>query len=488
MEKARQNRNQQSASKAAGGYVLQQKHENRGTPEFADNRPETAAQRRLIETMNNSPKAREAAQLKAIMNSSFNSKQIAQRATAIEHTAGSVTVGSPPETQRVGKQMIAILDAADPVVGTATGVQWVWTQKLRNQFYKAGVVRGHLLNHDLGGHAIPENLYPISTKANSDHSARVEQPVKKLLNQAAKNIEKENGSLIKNVEKYYIHYSVTVDEKESNNPINATFNCQFGIGSPTTKESIASNLKVDADHYSASAGLIPGESKVAPLPDWQHKYKFKPETTFVDDTKIKGYDKTLPQPELVKCGSLSHNYPQLLKSALISVNGIVEETKHVTPFATYRIDQDKIQEHLIKTSEFPQALVDYFLDLCGIDSNPSLSEKEKEERTLNLQSTFKNTTKETIKEAAKSISFLKLSRSALKEPYQRITRITKKDDEETCLLLCHVYNAIKLNNKSPSDIKLHLQAKFDPDIKKDKVSSALGKLKSHKLVDHNKKL
>jgi hypothetical protein len=70
MEKVRLKRNQQSTSKAAAGRILQQKNDNRDTSGFADNRPEAAAQRRLIETISNSPKAREAAQLKTIIRNS----------------------------------------------------------------------------------------------------------------------------------------------------------------------------------------------------------------------------------------------------------------------------------------------------------------------------------------------------------------------------------------------------------------------------------
>ncbi|MBE7525936.1 MAG: hypothetical protein HRU77_11475 [Gammaproteobacteria bacterium] len=51
-------RNQQSASKASADGVLQQQNRNRDTPEFADNRPGTAAQKQLIETIKNSPQAK----------------------------------------------------------------------------------------------------------------------------------------------------------------------------------------------------------------------------------------------------------------------------------------------------------------------------------------------------------------------------------------------------------------------------------------------
>lgn len=63
-------RNRQSASKASADGVLQQQNGNRDTPEFVDNRPGTAAQKQLIETIKNSPQAKKIAQTKSMIHSS----------------------------------------------------------------------------------------------------------------------------------------------------------------------------------------------------------------------------------------------------------------------------------------------------------------------------------------------------------------------------------------------------------------------------------
>lgn len=471
MEKARQNRNQQSASKAAGSHVIQQKHENRGTPEFADNRPEAAAQRRLIETIKNSPKARAAAQFKSIIRNSSNLKQVAQRATAIKHEAGSIKFGTiPQEEQLVGKKMEAELDAADPVVGTATGTQWTWTRRMRNLFRGAGVVRGHLLNHDLGGHAIPENLYPISTKANSDHSAHVEQPVKKLLNEAADDIKKNNGGhLIKDVKTHYVSYSVTVAEDKTDDPTKATFKCAFGVGTnPKTQQDIRSELDVDKDRYNASAGLIPGQSKVTPLVGWAHTGKFQPGKTAIDTTRISatipGKLSSLPGPELVK-GS-APNYQLMLESLLVWDSKIAERTAHTTTFATYRVDQGPVWKHLLALKSFCDDLEDI---------SASLDQ-------TNLPA-IENILKDATKAAAKSISPLKLPRSAMKQPYKKIAAKAKND-----MHLLYVYYAVKTAqpNVSVKDIKGILQANFASSTNKKEVILALRKLADLKLVQVKK--
>lgn len=189
--------------------------------------------------------------------------------TKIAYEAG--VIGSGAEHEVVGKSMTAELHVGDPVVGTATGMQWVWTRNLRNQFPGAGVVRGHLLNHDLGGSAIPANLYPISTKANSEHSSKVEQPVKHLLNEAEKEHKQHQESPDQFPPAERVDYQVVVSEVIPGSPADAAFVCSFQKGS--TRHGpipIESKLQYDKARYSKNAGLIAGSEKISPHPKWQH--------------------------------------------------------------------------------------------------------------------------------------------------------------------------------------------------------------------------
>ena len=126
-------------------------------------------------------------------------------------------------------------------------------QDIGRTYRKAGVVRGHLLNHDLGGFAVPENLYPISTKANADHSAQVEQKVKKLLS------DQDQSSTPQ-----IVSYTVEVEEI-ANPPEQVNFKCQWGLkGQPLLAPvSIPSRLASDS-------GGFHGQGAESAPDDWKH--------------------------------------------------------------------------------------------------------------------------------------------------------------------------------------------------------------------------
>ena len=105
-----------------------------------------------------------------------------QRKTRIDHSTD--TFSFDDSSDKVGVGMQAYLDPHDPVVGSATGTPQKKLYQAVKQAAKASMVRGHLLNHDLGGYGVPENLYPITSSANSKHKNYVENPVQKWLNKA----------------------------------------------------------------------------------------------------------------------------------------------------------------------------------------------------------------------------------------------------------------------------------------------------------------
>lgn len=118
-----------------------------------------------------------------------SNQQTYQLATKITHTAGTVPFGG--QSYLVGKKMTALLDPEDVVTGSATTADnYDWMKGIRAYYPAAGVIRGHLLNHDLGGYGVPENLYPISSIANSKHSNEVEQNVKGALSNSASGTKK----------------------------------------------------------------------------------------------------------------------------------------------------------------------------------------------------------------------------------------------------------------------------------------------------------
>ncbi len=85
-------------------------------------------------------------------------------------------------TGQVGTRMEAHLDPRDPKTGTDTSgsdaFDNLFTQLQAPANNDSTWVRGHLLNHDLGGIAHYNNLFPITTAANGEHYHEVEKQIK----------------------------------------------------------------------------------------------------------------------------------------------------------------------------------------------------------------------------------------------------------------------------------------------------------------------
>ncbi len=116
-----------------------------------------------------------------------------QMATAVNYTSQSVKYSASPahhavKTAIVGKKMTATLDPADPIKGSEPGISGD-SNLLYNTLNSASptgwgaghFVRGHLLNANLGGLGVAENLFPITPDLNHAHLEQIETPVKSLL-------------------------------------------------------------------------------------------------------------------------------------------------------------------------------------------------------------------------------------------------------------------------------------------------------------------
>ncbi len=84
------------------------------------------------------------------------------------------------KTGSVGSKMTAHLNPLDPREGSDTGGSNAYSSLFKElqSSTDSDWVRGHLLNHDLGGVAHYNNLFPITKGANNDHKFEVEYPVK----------------------------------------------------------------------------------------------------------------------------------------------------------------------------------------------------------------------------------------------------------------------------------------------------------------------
>ena len=205
--------------------------------------------------------------------------------TKIHYTSGLVEhteENGAKQYQLVGKKMVAELDVKNALRGTATGQQWTWMRSLRNIHRSAAVVRGHLLNHDLGGRGVAENLYPISAAANKQHSENVENKVKHLLNKqgslaapgtssspATSTTLSTPGASSSPATSIYklIEYNVTVKEAKAGHYEDAAFECEWGLtGGPKQTHTVKSDLKNDTGGAYAP---IPSADKADPHPSWK---------------------------------------------------------------------------------------------------------------------------------------------------------------------------------------------------------------------------
>jgi len=116
----------------------------------------------------------------------FNGVQPLQLKTDIKHTSTNMTWKNA--TGKVGVKVEATLDPQEKVLGSAVGGQDGYTDidKVVSKYNGGAWARGHLLNHDLGGSGVPENLFPITSGANKRHANYVEYRVKDALSVAHK--------------------------------------------------------------------------------------------------------------------------------------------------------------------------------------------------------------------------------------------------------------------------------------------------------------
>lgn len=196
VDKSQENKSQSVAnnfSQKQGGKAL--------TFQFVDNRSEAVTQRKLQEMANTHVIS---------MSSPIQTKsnRAIQRVTSIKYDTTEFDMENGKK-EIVGKEMEATLDPNDKIRGSApgNGVQALLMNTLKFNGYKR-MVRGHLLNGQLGGLGIAANLFPITTQANAKHKNHVENPIK---DQITKGKE--------------IKYSVTVASQNKMSNPTAAFVC-----------------------------------------------------------------------------------------------------------------------------------------------------------------------------------------------------------------------------------------------------------------------
>jgi hypothetical protein len=136
-----------------------------------------------------------------------------QLATTIKHETENFTYtddNGDEEEQEVGTFMNAHLDPADDREGSAPGGELDnLMTALAGIYPHQRMIRGHLLNGNLGGLGIAANLFPITNRANRLHETQVENHIK----QEIKDLEE-------------VDYKVTVNGNFTEDDADAVFHCE----------------------------------------------------------------------------------------------------------------------------------------------------------------------------------------------------------------------------------------------------------------------
>lgn len=191
-----------------------------------------------------------------------------QRKTSINFRTSTLTVGGV--SCMVGTYMSAVLDPKDVVRGSLSTEDTVQTELMRQIYHidhdpqkegddvyansKNKYVKGHLLNHDLGGPGLCFNLFPITNYANSQHKNKVEMPVKKLLSDT---LNEDKGECIK--------YDVEVNYSCLTNGLpKAEFKCTVN------NENTVISSSPDDNKEAKGIGIETSQETLTP---WNHTHK-----------------------------------------------------------------------------------------------------------------------------------------------------------------------------------------------------------------------
>lgn len=153
----------------------------------------------------------------------------------------------------VGTQMVADPLGPDHPAGQKPSGANVWSSLLVTdpaQSNDRKYIRGHLLNHQVGGSGAAQNLFPITAAANDLHESQIESTVKRWVN----------------TERKWVYYRVQVAVAEvnvnprrlpANNKINANFVCEAYVidvsGSPPTRRAVNRIRSTIASRFAAAA-------------------------------------------------------------------------------------------------------------------------------------------------------------------------------------------------------------------------------------------
>lgn len=177
-----------------------------------------------------------------------------QRATTIDYQPEVITYLKPNYrrneaaeelTQTVGVEMHAQLDPNDPRMGSSTPQSY---GLYATSGYRGKFVQGHLLNADLGGQGVYENLFPFSSGLNHKHSTCIEDGVK----MALINCRDQNKMLFYNV---VVNHNPDGGIHTPDTLARTSLSCSYGCIGDSTSMSLEISGDIDMKSELADMGF-----------------------------------------------------------------------------------------------------------------------------------------------------------------------------------------------------------------------------------------
>lgn len=241
-------------SRANANAVAQKKNDGKQGFGFVDNRPEAITQRKLQSVI-----------------SGLTPIQLQTKVVHQEQTLTGDDYLGVSHSQLAGKKMTADLDPMYPIKGSKPGGSKSFSMYgMLNRDWSDTWIKGHLLNDNLGGLGILENLFPITASANKEHLNRVEQHVKN----AVLTLDEWQNESPTTRQGSYVRYTVEATPDEQTNFManpDSKLNCNAtSYFHDTTKNYIGNSPVVNDIKIISSAGSseAEGHNEALKMKDW----------------------------------------------------------------------------------------------------------------------------------------------------------------------------------------------------------------------------
>lgn len=290
---------------------------------------------------------------RASTSAQLQQQKIIQRKTEIQHTTGTYNYydhkDASRKDQNVGVEMKAYLDPKKEIRGSETGgPQKEFITSLRKTFPNDNMIRGHLLNHDLGGFGVEQNLFPITSSANGVHLRTVEYGVK----QALINANAQNKGV-------FYHVKVSGARSDATDSPVSAFECKANY---LTDVEDHSGTSIGSEILSVNVTSTPKKSGGKRAAD------LRGSAATPGGAKVGNFKHTPGMGSWKHSGSGQSNFKYYVDKGVIktTTESVDEEVKY---------DKDTALLYLDEHGEEVNEVFDFLLEAAGLDDIEDLTEE-----------------------------------------------------------------------------------------------------------------